>query len=221
MTRVLLVHGAALTSTCWDPLRTHLRGHRVDAPRRPSTGNLHDELAFLAPLAEGAVVVGVSDGATLVLALAASSVTMAAAIAHEPAAGSLQPKLLAPMLAALGAGGVDEFARALYGPTWRRPVHLDDDAVRRDIAMFRTFEPQRARPGQGHVLVTTGSESPAIRHSTAAALQSRLGYSTAPIARVGHYIQKENPTAFAALVRATLAGVPERGFASGGAPGAQ
>ena len=84
--RVLLVHGAATTSRVWDRVHELLRddGVEVVAPDRASTGDLAAELEALADDADGAVVVGVSGGATLGLALASDQL-LAGAVLHEPA----------------------------------------------------------------------------------------------------------------------------------------
>ena len=58
---------------------------------------------LIAPVA-GALVVGVSGGATLGLELAARGVGFRAAVLHEPAVGSLLPGLLDGVAAAYGAG---------------------------------------------------------------------------------------------------------------------
>src|SRR6187431_2725648 len=93
--RVLLVHGAATTSRVWDRLRALLAADGLDvvAPDRPSSGDLAVELAALADDADDALVVGVSGGATLGLALAGMR-PLAGAVLHEPAVGSLVPGLL-------------------------------------------------------------------------------------------------------------------------------
>src|SRR5581483_4972902 len=112
---------------------------------------MDDELAALAPWCADAVVVGVSGGATMGLAMAAAGVPFTAAFLHEPAVGSLLPGLLDAVVAAYAAGGAAAFGAALYGPAWT-PSELagtstdagtgtDADRVARDIAMFRRFEP--------------------------------------------------------------------------------
>ena len=142
--RVLLVHGAATTSRVWDRVRALLRddGVEVVAPDRPSSGDLTAELAALADDADGAVVVGVSGGATLGLALASDRV-VAGAVLHEPAVGSLVPGLLDHVVAGFTTGGVPGFgARAL------RPLLDARDGTRRPgrrRARPRDVPPVRAR----------------------------------------------------------------------------
>lgn len=209
--RILLVHGAATTAAVWAPVLELLGDLKAVAVERPCSGILATELAALAPHAEGAFVVGVSGGATLALALAASSVGLTGAIAHEPAVGSLVPGLLAPMAAAFATGGTTRFARTLYGPAWRPEfAPTDPDAVGRELPMFRAFEPEPSRPGQGPVLVTVGGESPAPRHEAATALRDRLGYETAVLAGCRHFVQHERPELLVGLIRERLAAAAAR-----------
>ena len=204
---ILLVHGAA-TTAC-DVGSGARAASAISTWSRPSgraAAILDTELAALAPLAEGAFVVGVSGGATLTLALAASPVALAGGIAHEPAVGSLVPGLLAPMAAAFAEGGTPRFATTLYGPLWRPELaSADPDAVARELPMFRAFEPEPARPGQGPVLVTVGGDSSAPRHAAAAALASQLGYETTVLPGCRHFLPLENPAELAALIRSRLA----------------
>ncbi len=203
MTRIVLVHGAATTAAVWSRVMDLLDGYDVIAPERPSTGDLDEELDHLAPLAEGSLVVGASGGATLCLALAASTTVIAGGIAHEPAVGSLVPELLEPIAAAYASGGVSAMGGALYGPLWRLEMAPDADAVERDLGMFRAFEPHAPAPGQGSVLVTTGARSPEVRFTAAARLAAVLGYATSTVPDCSHFVAYENPRAFAALIAGT------------------
>lgn len=199
--RVLLVHGAATTSAVWAPLAALLDGFDVVAPDRPSSGDLDTELAFLAPLAEGAVVVGVSGGATLGLALAASDVAITGAVLHEPAVGSLVAGLLDHVVAGYRSGGVAGFGRALYGPAWSPSMApADPGAVARDLAMFRAFEPRPVAPRQGPVVVTVGGDSPPLRHAAARALED-LGATARVLPSCRHFVQQEALATFAGVVR--------------------
>ncbi|WP_296666375.1 alpha/beta hydrolase [Demequina sp.] len=203
MPRIVLLHGAATTPAVWSRVAALLGGREVVAPERPSTGSLASELGWLAPLAEGALVVGASGGATLCLALAASDVRLAGAIAHEPAVGRLVPELLAPIAAAHATHGAAGMGRALYGPLWEPSMAPDAGAVARDLQMFRAFEPARAATGQGRVLVTTGARSPKVRFIAAARLATDLGYRTTTIPDCGHFVAFENPESLAALIADT------------------
>ncbi len=204
---VVLVHGGATTASVWVRVISLLGGVDVVAVDRPCSGDLATELAALAPYAEGALVVGVSGGATLGLALAASDVRLAGAILHEPAVGRLVPGLLAPMAAAYEAGGVDLFAATLYGASWNREMApADDTMVARDLTMFRSFEPAAAREGQGPVLITVGADSPPPRHAAARALHDALGYRTQTLPGCRHFVQWDNPEVLADVILRALNG---------------
>lgn len=202
--RVLLVHGAATTSTVWDGVRARLAARGVVdvvAPDRACSGSLGRELADLAPLAEGALVVGVSGGATLGLSLVAAGVPVAGAVLHEPAAGFLAPGLLAPMARAFDEGGVPAFAAALYGPSWHPGLApRDPEAVGRDLAMFRGWDPQPLPPGHAPVLLTVGGESPEVRHASVGALATWLGVPARTVPGCRHALHLDHPDDLAALV---------------------
>jgi len=204
-TRVVLVHGAATTPAVWNrlvPLVAALPGvAEVVTPLRASTGDLDRELAHLAPVARDAVVVGVSGGATLGLALLAGDVHLAGAVLHEPAVGSLVPGLLDHVVAGYARDGVAGFGRALYGPGWDSGMAPEDpDAVARDLAMFRRFQPAAPAPGHGPVLVTVGSLSPPMRHRAADALSTQLGLPVRVLAGAGHFVQHDAPEVLAGAV---------------------
>jgi pimeloyl-ACP methyl ester carboxylesterase len=206
-TRIVLIHGAAATAEIWRGVRRALAAHfphvPVAAPQRAYSGDLATEVDALAEVCADAVVVGVGGGATLGLALLAAGVPTAGAILHEPAAGSLVPDLLAPMAAAYASGGVAAFGAALYGPAWTTAMAPDDpDAVRRDLGMFRAFEPSAppSPPGGAATAATTvGALSPAIRYEAARALRSHCGLPYRVIEGCGHAAHLECPEALAAL----------------------
>lgn len=200
--RILLVHGAATTGRIWAGVEQALPDFDVWSPDRPCSGDLDTELDFLADLCDGAVVGGVSGGATLGLALASRGIRFHAAVLHEPAAGSLVPGLLDAVAAAYAAEGVSGFARTLYGSRWSTSDGPVDDAmVARDLAMFRRFEPRPPATGAGPVLLTVGGDSPPIRHEVAARLTATLGVPGATIPSVGHAVHLEAPRTFAAILR--------------------
>lgn len=201
--RALLIHGAATTSHVWRLVAPVLTGWSVEAPDRAATGDLPTEVAALTPLAEGAVVGGVSGGATLGLALVASGVPMTAAVLHEPAAGSLAPGLLDAVAAAWAAGGVTAFATTLYGPAWTPDEGPSDPlSVERDLRMFRGFEPAALPTGHPPVLLTVGELSPPIRHRSVRALGDLLGVPIETIPGTSHAVHLEQPAAFAARIMA-------------------
>jgi len=214
MADVVLVHGAASTAAVWNRVVTALHPLSVLAPDRPGTGDLAAETDWLESISEGAVVFGMSGGATLVLELAArrnsqqgSSEQRSAAralIAHEPAAGSHSPELFGPLAAALEASGVNGFGSTLYGPRWTPAPGLTLEQVQRDLAMFRSFEP--APPQHPHVVVTTGEYSPPLRHQIAGRL-SGLGYALRTLPGASHFAAAQAPKQVAALIRETLVSV--------------
>lgn len=195
----LLIHGAATTSRVWRDVVSAMPGWSVTTPDRASTGDLAAEVGALAPLAPGAVVGGVSGGATLGLAMLAAGVPMVAAVLHEPAAGSLSPRLLDAVIAAWESGGVPAFGSALYGPAWTpSEAPVDPTQVARDLAMFRSFEPTPWPRPSPHVLLTVGELSPAVRHESVAALAELLDADVDVIPHAGHAVHLEQPAEFAA-----------------------
>jgi len=203
MVRIVCVHGAATTARIWDRLIPLLPEYDVVAVERPRSGDLDQELEWLAPHVEGSWVLGVSGGATLGLALAASDTPIAGAILHEPAVGRLAPGLLAPFAETFEQGGTQAFGRALYGDSWsldQAPAG-GDPITTRELAMFQAFEPQRSAPDQGRVLITVGGSSPPARHLAARALRDDLGYEIQTLPAARHYIPYEAPQQLASLVR--------------------
>jgi len=203
--RIVLIHGAATTSGIWRAVIPFLGDFQVDCPNRRSTGDMDTEIADLHALCAGAVVVGVSGGATLGLELAARGVPMKAAVLHEPAAGSLAPGLLAHVAAGLARDGVAGFGTALYGSAWTpSDAPADDDAVRRDFAMFGKFEPSAPQPGSGRLLLTVGEFSPPSRFEAVQALSHKLGIPWRVLDGSGHAAHLEAPGALTELVRRHL-----------------
>jgi len=212
--RIVLLHGIATTASVWDKVVAELAGlgvHDVVALQRPCTGSLEKELEAIAPLTEDALVVGQSGGATLALALASSSHSLAGAVAHEPAVGSLVPALLAPVAAAFAERGIEGLGSTLYGPSWSiEMAGVNLAAVPGELAMFRAFEPAPARAGQGPVLVTVGAASPPRRHEAAAALHDGLGYEVLSLKGASHFVAWDAPAVLAAAISGHLSAVSGR-----------
>jgi pimeloyl-ACP methyl ester carboxylesterase len=186
--RVTLIHGAATDSRVWHATVRSLAeaGFDVSAPDRPMSGDWETELAFLEPLCRGSVVIGVSGGATLGLALAMRGVPLRAGVLHEPAAGRLAPGLLSHVAAGLASDGIAGFGRALYGPAWDPSLTTATlEQVKGEFAMFSTFEPG-ALPHPERVLLTVGQLSPPSRHQSVAALGEYLGVRTQVLPGVAH-----------------------------------
>ena len=202
--RIALIHGAATTGRVWRHVIPLLAAAaRLAVPDRPCTGDLAAETAALRQACAGAVVAGVSGGATLGLALAATGVP-AAAVLHEPAVGSLLPGLLDQVRAAYAEGGVPAFGAALYGPAWTVAEAPDDPgAVARDLAMFTSFEPAAPAETVGRVLITVGERSPAARHESVARLAGKFGFAVEVIPGAGHAVHLTHPAAFAEIITRT------------------
>jgi pimeloyl-ACP methyl ester carboxylesterase len=203
--RLALIHGAATTSRVWRHVVPLLAtgGQPAAVPDRPCTGDLAAETAALRLSCAGALVAGVSGGATLGLALAAAGVP-SAAVLHEPAVGSLLPGLLDQVRAAYAAGDVPAFARALYGPAWTEAeAPADPGAVARDLAMFTSFEPLAPATGVTPVIITVGQCSPEARHESVARLAAKFGYRVEVIPGAGHAVHLTHPAAFAAVIART------------------
>lgn len=199
---VLLIHGAATSGRVWRRLVPLLEAHgyEVRAPDRPCSGDLEEEISFLEPLSRDAVLVGVSGGATLGWELVSRTSCPAAAVLHEPAAGSLRPGLLAGPLKALEEGGPASFARTLYGTAWTEEEMADSRTVPQDVAMFAGFEPQPPHPKAGPVQLTVGGASPPVRHEVAEAFELRFGLPAAVLPQAGHAVHLERPELLAGLV---------------------
>jgi pimeloyl-ACP methyl ester carboxylesterase len=205
--RVVLIHGAATTSRVWRNVTPLLQDWDVRVPDRAASGSMEQELGDLTAVCTGAFVVGVSGGATLGLALVAAGVPVRGALLHEPAAGSLAPGLLDAVAAAWASGGLDAFATTLYGPAWTRAeAPADREAVGRELAMFRRFEPVLLPPEHPPVLLTVGELSPPARHASVAALAGFLGVPVAPVPGGRHAVHLEHPEGFATLIRGLLPG---------------
>jgi pimeloyl-ACP methyl ester carboxylesterase len=203
-TRIVLIHGAATTAAIWQGVSRSLAELfpqlPVVAPQRAYSADMATEVDALAAICAQAVVVGVSGGATLGLALLAAGVPLAGAVLHEPAVGSLAPGLLAPVAEAYASGGVTAFGAALYGPAWTAAMApTDPDAVRRDLVMFRAFEPVGLPALPDTALTTVGARSPAVRYEAARALQSHCGLPYQIIDGCGHAAHLERPEALASL----------------------
>lgn len=199
--RAVLLCGVAVDPPVWEQTSTLLseRGFHVVIPQRPRSGNLATEVDFLAPLCDGAVVFGVSGGATLGLELAARGVTMTAAVLHEPAAGSLMPGLLDPVVAAFDEDGVPGFGHELYGPGWDPSMTTSSgETVARELAMFRRFEPRPFTNSSSSVTLTVGANSPRARHESVHALAVALDLEVRVLPDTSHAAHLDN--AFSPLI---------------------
>lgn len=193
--RVVLIHGVATDSRVWAgtvaALGTSVEVHRPD---RPQSGDMDTEIAALAPLCEGAFVIGVSGGATLGLELAARGVEFTGALLHEPAAGSLAPGLLDEVAAAFRRDGVPGFGRTLYGPAWTPSLTTaSPETVAGELAMFRAFEPGPVGPLAHRITLTVGERSSPARHSSVRTLAATLGTGWRVLPGVSHAVHLQAP----------------------------
>ena len=199
---IVLIHGAATRADVWHPLVAELGElDRVIVPQRDYSGDWGQELGALEPLCTGALVVGVSGGATLGLELALRGVPLRGAVLHEPAAGSYAPGLLDHVAVGWRENGVDGFGAALYGPAWTRALSPGAGAVARDFAMFRRFEPYAPAAALTHVLLTSGERSPESRQASVRALSRLIGARTTLVPGASHAVHLEAAAALASLVR--------------------
>jgi len=227
----VLVHGvgvgpwsyaalAAALAVDHEVVVAHRRGYGASAGL-PLAASLHEQVEDLVELAAGpAAFVGVSGGATLVLALAlACPGLVTAAVVHEPLVGLLAPALHAQIEAAAsrlamspGEEGAVDFVRNLVGPrTWERfdagqvaEVGSRQAVVRTEVPHFLAFSPSPAqlRDLAGEAVVSTvGEASPSSRHLAAAAVAAHTGSSPMSVPGIGHLAQVEGPDALAGALR--------------------
>ena len=102
---------------------------------------------------------------------------------------------------AYASGGAAAFAAALYGQSWDvGELSSDEDALGRDLAMFRAFEPSAPLAGGGPVVVSVGELSPPIRHRAAEALQRSFGLDVRVLPHSRHAVHLDNPIELAAAI---------------------
>ena len=228
---VVLVHGvgvgpwsyaavAADLAADHEVVVAHRRGYggsaRLDPPRA-----FDEQVADLLDLVDGpAAFVGVSGGATLVLALAiARPDAVAAAVVHEPVVGDLAPGLLGELRAAAttlaaspGEAAAVGFMRALAGDrTWSAldragaaDVLAREAVLRAEVPQFLTFAPTPGdlRQLAGVAVVSSvGSLSRNSRHLAATAVAAYTAGPPLVLGGVGHLAQLDGPASLAAALR--------------------
>ena len=200
------------------------RGYRSGQPV-PASASVDEQVADLVAVVDArgvssATFVGVSGGATLVLALALARPDLVrAAVVHEPAIGPLAPDLHAELQSAAGrlaaAGGPEgvlAFVNRLVGDSaWARlpPLVADEiesrwEVVRAEVPEFIAFAPSaEALAGlEGLGLVATvGSRSPECRRLAAKVLESQAGATVQVLDGVRHLPHLEAPDRFVAAIR--------------------
>ena len=236
---VVLVHGVGIGPRAFDAVAGSLADdHRVLVVRRrgyrsgqpvPASASVDEQVGDLVGVVDSrgvsaATFVGVSGGATLVLALALARPDLVrAAVVHEPAIGPLAPDLHAELLSAAGRlaatrgpDGVLAFVNRLVGDSaWARLPPLVADGIERrwqvvraEVPEFIAFAPSaEALAGlEGLGLVATvGSRSPECRQLAAKVLAHHVGVKVHVLDGVRHLPHLEAPDRFVAVIRAAEA----------------
>jgi 3-oxoadipate enol-lactonase/3-oxoadipate enol-lactonase/4-carboxymuconolactone decarboxylase len=222
---IVLVHGVGFGPETLAPLARALDDHAPvisvarrgygrrarESPAKTVAEHVDDIACALDNAGAGrAVVAGMSGGATVALAFVLSHPErVVAAVAHEPAVGSVAPELRALVLGALGEGGGSKLLRVLAGAeTWRKlpaeiVLALDANArlVEADAAAFLAFEPPLpSRPVRLPLVCSVGERSSALRFTVARRLAARTGAPVAVVPGCGHLPQLDAPDAFARLI---------------------
>jgi pimeloyl-ACP methyl ester carboxylesterase len=239
---VVLVHGvgigawafaevAAALAADHRVLVPHRRGYRpdrfeVEVPRWAAVEDQVDDLlrVLVSRRIAEATFVGVSGGATLVLALAmAAPGVVSTAVVHEPVIGPLAPELHTVLKAAaarlsssgVGVDGVLEFMAGLVGvermaalpAAGRHAVRRVSKVVRAEVPAFIAFAPTAAdlaRLVDVPLVASLGSLSPEPRRQAAAVLSRRAGARVAVLDGVRHLPQLEAPAAFEKVIREAI-----------------
>ena len=162
---------------------------------------------------ERAVVAGCSGGATIALAAALTAPErVVAAIAHEPAVGSLGPELMALIASVACRPAAWRSCGRSPGPTtWSRLT--PDERAELEAVRARSSPPTRAPTSPGSRRWTAsprrrrssarvGRRSAPMRHAIAAVVQERIGAQVVVIEDCGHLVQLDAPAAFAAVISA-------------------
>jgi pimeloyl-ACP methyl ester carboxylesterase len=232
---VVLVHGVGIGPRAFDSVASSLaEDHRVLVVRRrgyrpaqpvPVSASVDEQVGDLVAVVEtrgvtSATFVGVSGGATLVLALALARPDLVrAAVVHEPAIGPLAPDLHAELLSAAvrlaatpGPDGVLTFVNRLVGDSaWAGLPRLVIDeietrwaVVKAEVPEFIAFAPTAEAladlRGVG-LMATVGSRSPECRQLAAKVLASHLGANVQVLDDVRHLPHLEAPDRFVAAIR--------------------
>ncbi|MBX3283919.1 MAG: alpha/beta hydrolase [Actinobacteria bacterium] len=227
---VVLVHGVGAGPASFDRLAARLEGrHRVVAVERPlgPAGTALDVVDQADRLADdlvarglaGGLVVGVSGGATVGLALAIRHPEAAGALVlHEPLLGRHAAGLHARFheaaaLAATGLEGAMTVVRSVMGDdTWEalgphgRAAAWDQAARwQAEIPRFAAFDPTAEELGRLHdrpVLATVGARSTVERRLAAAVLQNLAGVDVVEVPGAGNAAHLDAPDAFASVLEA-------------------
>lgn len=228
----VLVHGVGVGSEAFGRVARRLArsaavavvdragyGRADVAPATAVSGHVADLAAAVDAVPGRRVLVGVSGGATIALALGLAEPSAADLfVVHEPLVGPLAPSLhgsvvsrLARLREAPGQAGAADFVRSLVGEaTWdllgerrRREVAERAATIRTEGPSFALFSPHPADLAalSGRIVTTVGAQSGPPRREAAAALAA-AGIPVVPLPGARHLPQVEQPDLFAAAVRA-------------------
>lgn len=227
---VVLLHGVGAGPASFDRLASRLEDrHRVVALERPlgpggEALDVTDQADLLAEelVALGlsdALVVGVSGGATVGLALAIRHPGVACGLVlHEPLLGAHAAGLhaqfeVAAALAATGTEGTMTVVRTVMGASTWEALAPDEQAAswtlaarwQAEIPRFAAFAPTAAELSSlrdRSVLATVGARSTDERRLAAAVLQNLAGVDVVEVPGAGNAVHLDAPPAFAELVAA-------------------
>lgn len=224
---IVLVHGVGFGPDTLAPLALALalaahapvisitrRGYGERARVPPATNvaeHVDDILCALDDAGlQRAVIAGMSGGATIALALALSHPErVQAAVAHEPAVGSIAPELRTLVRSALLDGGGRNLLRVLAGvETWSNlptdvvtALDAHPGLVEADAGAFLAFEPRLPAVCDRVPLVcSVGERSSALRFTVAGRVAARTRAPVVVVPGCGHLPQLDAPEAFAQLI---------------------
>ena len=228
-TTFALIHGVGFGPATFAPVARELRragpvlvierrGYGTRARLAPAP-RVEDHVADLVAALDAAgvgraVVAGCSGGATVALAAALLvPERVVAAVAHEPAVGSLAPGLLDVVAGALQRGGGLELVRTLAGPgTWARlspeeiaALEARAEVIEADARAFMAWEPPLTLAADAaRILCTVGDRSDALRRGVARRLERRARACVVVVPTCGHLAQLDAPQEFAAVTSSTI-----------------
>lgn len=224
---VMLVHGVGVDARSFDAVAERLAAHRtavvVDRPGygaatdRP-VATAADQVAALratvAAEAGAVVLVGVSGGATLALAVALDPPdNLVGAVVHEPLVGPLAPELHDLVVEArerladhptpeVAAAFLADLARGPMDGTWPHPPPAAA-LVAAEVDLFSRLQPTahelRARPALP-LLTSLDRDAPPARQVAARVLATTAMAEVVALPGVGHLPQLQAPATFADLL---------------------
>lgn len=215
MTSIVCIPGVGLGGWAFDAVGV---GRVIERPASGSVEEQADTIASDIRGAEGsALVVGVSGGATVGLALVLRHPdVVTGAVLHEPLVGPAVPELHA---AILRRAEQPSMAAIVGEHTWQaltdeRRASVDFDRVRAEVPAFVQFavNPADLESLRGRGIVTTvGSRSGPERREVAAFLHARGGVSVVEIPGAANSAHLDAPQAFRQVIDAAALRQPHGG----------